>query len=259
MAPTLVPRLTTLLGVSPEVIQQYCKTQRRLIFRVARKKARLGLEVERSRARLMTLNAEATFPSTEEVEVPKTDENEIYAQWRKASDEERKELLGRLFGEVRKHVEAVMWLTIHEAHKELTHDIATVVIESLAKFEGKSKFSTRVQKLIMNQCYQYLRQKGIQKKRCYVSESPEYDINLRDARAEAAFVRVEEGVDAKPLERLINTLPKKDYVLLQCKLEGMTIAEAAKDLGDSEDAAESRWRRLKGRLRKQIQESPDGK
>jgi len=111
----------------------------------------------------------------------------------------------------------------------------------------------------------YLRQVMDEREQLYhpiyqPDENPEDDINLRDAKADAAFVRVEKSADyLEPLEHLFKTLSKKDYLLLDSFLDGMTMAEIAEKLGDTEDATESRWRRLKTRLGEKIRENRDGK
>jgi RNA polymerase sigma factor (sigma-70 family) len=186
-------------------------------------------------------------------------EDELYSQWRDASDEEKPKLKQQLFNEVMRHARNVIWGKIPETDQNLARDIASVVIEQLGEFRAASKFSTWAHRIILNRCNLYLRQKVVDRNRFYVSEEPEEDIILKDPKAEAAFEAVDLGIDFETVERFVKTLPKKDHVLFECVRDRMTMAEAAERLGDSEDATESRWRRLKARLMKKVRGKGDGK
>jgi RNA polymerase sigma factor (sigma-70 family) len=240
MAHFNIHRLSKALGLSAEAIQAYCKIQT----------PRDIVPVAQRRAKLATIKDHPV--QANEVEIPKTDENEVYAQWRDASPEEKEVFERELFGNVHRHARAVIFQTIHQANKDLAHDITSTVITQLADFKGKSKFSTWVHRIILNHCYDYIRRTTVERERFYASENPQDDIRLKDDKAEGAFYRVDQALDLEPLKRLIEELPNKDYVLLDCRLDGLTIQEAATKLGDSEDAVESRWRRVRSRLRKKI-------
>jgi RNA polymerase sigma factor (sigma-70 family) len=266
-------RIAELLGLPVEVIQAYGKPRTRGAFR---RVGKLGTVIDTGgpSSRLMTLKGtepQPAFVGVEEVEPSKTGEDELYAQWCKASEEQKPDLEEKLFKKVLKHARAVMWPKIPDGDENLARHIASVVIEHLAEFRGESKFSTWVHSVILNQCNLYLRKKVKDENRFCAFENPEVDtnleddntpednINLRDPRAEAAFDRVEEALDFEPLERLLKELPTKQRFLLDCVLDDMTMAEAAKKLGIKEDAAESSWRRLRGGLRKKMLGKPDGK
>jgi RNA polymerase sigma factor (sigma-70 family) len=256
MALPNIDRLSKVLDLPVKTIRDYCNRHKSITFTVARKRARRSY-LKEPRARLMTLKD--VLPPPEEVAEPKTDENERYEQWRDSPEEQKKELAGQLYGSVLRHAKAVIWLTIHEVQDNLASELAATVIMQLPRFKGEAKFSTWVHRIILNHCYQLIRQRKVAKKRFYVSEDLEDDINLKDSKAEAAFEGVEKALDSGRLEHLIRALPKKDYVLLHCRLDEMTMAETALKLGDSEDAVESRWRRLKTRLKKKISREADGK
>jgi RNA polymerase sigma factor (sigma-70 family) len=258
---TLAEKLAELLGLPVEFILAYGRPKTSVAFRRVRKPG-VVIDTGGPSSRLMTLKDTEPQPAPIEAEKTtptKTDENHLYAQWRDAPAEEKPELKEQLFNEVLKRARNVMWRKIPEADKNFARDIASVVIEQLAQFEGKSEFSTWVHRIILNHCNLYLRKNVQDKNRLYVSVNPEKDIKLKDPRAEAAFDRVDGALDAEPLEQLVETLPKKDGVLLDCMLDGITMVEAAEKLGVTEDAAESRWRRLKIRLRKKIRGETDGK
>lgn len=254
-----VTRMAELLELPVEVILAHCEPRRDATFRPVREEIGGVIEAEPQPARLMTLKAVADVPPAEEVAPSKTDENDLYTQWREASDAAKAELETQLFSALQRHATAVMWKKIPEADKNLARDIASVVMKQLAEFKGESKFSTWVHRIVLNRCNMYLREKEVAKGRFYVSKNPDYDPKLRDPKAKAAFDRVEEAIDLEPLNLWVEKLPKKDYVLLDCMADEMTMAEAAEKLGVSEDAAESHWRRLKARLKKKLLAKADGK
>jgi RNA polymerase sigma-70 factor (ECF subfamily) len=261
MAPTnLVERLAELLGLPIEVIRAYGKPQEQAVSQAAPKAVGTVSEAEPP-YRYATLKAQPSVPPAEQKAPSKKQEsklfeqeNELYAQWHDAPAEERPKFEKRLFRVVVRHARNVMWGKIPEADESLARDIAAVVIKQLATFGEESKFSTWVHRIILNHCNLYLRRVMRERERFYQA-----DENLEDPRAEAAFDRVEEGVDLEPLERLLKELPSEDYVLLDCRLDGMTMAKAAEKLGISENAAESRYRRLEARLQKEMRGSPGGK
>ena len=224
--------------------------------------ARIASEAEPPTYHYATLKEQAGAPAAElEIGAPRSDENELYAQWRDAPDMEKPRFEKPLFDRLLHHARAVIWLKTYERDPEwenLASDIASAAIKnlSLERFKEGSKFSTYVEGIARNKINEELERRITKRETTYVSANPEDDITLKDDKAEAAFDKVEKDAD---LERLVKELRGKDYVLLQCKLDGMTTAEAAERLGDSEDAAESRWRRLVAHLIEKIQENPNGK
>jgi RNA polymerase sigma-70 factor (ECF subfamily) len=239
MAPSLVERLAELLGLPIEVIQAYGKPQKDVLYPAAWNITGTASEVEPP-VRYATSKA---VPEAEEVASPKTDENELYAKLRDASDAEKPELEGKLFSALIKHAEAVMWRKIPEADKRLARDIASAVMEHLAEFKGESKFSTWTHSIILNHCYQYLREKDKNRDRYYASENPEDDINLQDTRTEAAFAKVVQAVDLELIDRLAKELPPEEYCVWECWRDGMTMKAIAEKLGISEDKVENSLRR----------------
>jgi RNA polymerase sigma factor (sigma-70 family) len=253
--PDIAERLAKILHLPVGVVRGYGKPRTWVAARRVRK-SRLALEKQRVPATIKDGGETGAVAPHKEYK----EEDELYERWRLAPIDEKPEIEKQQFGVVLKHAKKVIRQMVPEADDHLAREIASQVIERLAKFRQESKFSTWSHKIILNQSNLYLRRRIPERERFYVSPGkPEEDINLADPRAEAAFDRVEEALDLQPVERLTRTLPKKDYVLLQCILAEMTMAEAAKKLGDSEDAAESRWRRLKTRLKKKLRGKSDGK
>jgi RNA polymerase sigma factor CnrH len=259
----LAARLAEVLELPIEVIQAYEKPLKPASYRATQKIVCKVSDTERP-AHYATLKAVADIPAAEKVASSKTDENELYAQWRDAAVEKKPELEKKLFNKLVDHSNGVIWQMMHERDPELealARDIASDAVKnlSLGRFSERSKFSTYVQGIAKNKINEEMERRIVRRNRFYVSKNPEEDIELADSNAKDAFERVEEGLDLAPLERLVQALPKKDHVLLDCVLNGMTMTEAAEKLGDTEDAAESRLRRLKTRLKKKIREKGDGK
>jgi RNA polymerase sigma factor (sigma-70 family) len=253
-SPDIAERLAELLHLPVEVVRDYGKPR---TWVAARRVRKIGRAVEKQRPpATMKDSGERVTPSVAPYKEYK-EEDDLYQKWRDAPVDEKPDLEKQQFKVVKKHAKAVIWEMAPEANEGLADEIASQVIERLPKFRQEAKFSTWSHRIMINQCNLYLRRTIPEKDRFYMSPGkPEDDIKLADPRAKAAFDRAEGAID---YERLVGTLPRKDYVLLQCRLAGMTVAEAAKKLGDLEDAAESRWRRLKARLKKELRGKSDGK
>ncbi|MGB9205796.1 MAG: hypothetical protein WCB94_17710 [Terriglobales bacterium] len=144
-SPNLAERLAKLLDLPIEVIQAYCKPQMPVSFRVDREIVGTVSDVEPP-YRLNTLKADAVAPPAEvepparyatlkeygevpEAEVAPPDENELYAQWLDAPEAENPELGKKLFNELIKHAERVMWRIIPDADKGLARDIVPPQLE----------------------------------------------------------------------------------------------------------------------------------
>jgi len=241
----LAERLAELLGLPIEVIQAYGKPEKHVSLKEVGTVSEL-----KPRPRYATLKEQPSAPSAEQRAPSKKQEsalfkkeNELYAQWHEASAEERPQFERRLFRVVVRHARNVMWGKIPEADENLARDIASVVMAQLAEFEGASKFSTWVHRIILNHCNLYLRKEVKDRNRFYVSENPEYDIKLKDPRAEAAFANVVQAVDLERLDRLAKGLSPEDYCVWECWRDGMTMKATAEKLGISEDSAENSLRR----------------
>src|SRR5215471_14335264 len=88
------------------------------------------------------------------------DENELFAEWQKASPEAKPDIETKLAAAVQRHAQAIFQQTIDEPQlDDLVLFIVTAVITQLSKFRGDSKFSTWVQAISKRKANEYLRTK----------------------------------------------------------------------------------------------------
>jgi RNA polymerase sigma factor (sigma-70 family) len=181
-----------------------------------------------------------------------SDENELYEEWRAATD--RRDVEKRLYSAVSRHATAVVLEKFPEGHRELAHDIASAVIGRLGRFRRQSKFSTWVHEIAVRKTIEALR-KLARRKRVF----DETKVVVADAGEKAEQegggpyeVRNQVSAVTQPdldspiaLDQLRSHLPEKDAALVIYKREGLTSAEIAAKLGTSQGAVESRWERLK--------------
>src|ERR1700730_18207648 len=134
-------QIAELLGLPVGVIRAYGKPRTRGAFRRVRKRGTV-IDAGQPSSRLMTVKDTEPQPASvgvEEVAPSKTGEDELYAQWRKASGEQKPDLEEKLFKEVLKHDTAVIWQKLGESNNDLAHDIASDPIKNLGKFTEQSK------------------------------------------------------------------------------------------------------------------------
>jgi hypothetical protein len=99
---------------------------------------RLVVELLNSLTTLKGTERKPAFVGVEEVAPSKTDENELYARWRDASDAEKPELEKKQFNEVLKHDTAVIWEKLGESDRDLAQDIASGTIEILGPSSSRN-------------------------------------------------------------------------------------------------------------------------
>jgi RNA polymerase sigma factor (sigma-70 family) len=246
-----VARIAELLGLPVEVIRAYGKPRTGGAFgRVGKLGTVIGAGQPSSR--LITLKG--TEPPS------KTGEDELYAQWCKASEKQKPDLEEKLFKEVLKHDTAVIWQKLGESNNDLAHDIASDTIKNLGKFREQSKFSTWVQGIANNQIKQELRRRK-RSRRVFDEYSDVFEHvgdekELTDPKASAAVLEME---DRRVREGLRKQLSAEEYVLLECMCERVSTAGIAERLKITDDAVESRCRRLKKKLQKIYSTRRNGK
>jgi len=175
------------------------------------------------------------------------DENELYEQWRSASEGERWEVEGKLFQRVLSHMCAVVCETLHEWNPDVVQDAALAVWRGLSRFRRESTFSTWVHSIAKHKTYAEIRRR-VRRRRVFdeckvVVANPAEDeeerdhevcpINLPDLEGPMAFVE------------LCKELPQDDASLVEYKREGMSADEIAAKMGIGQEAVDSRWARLK--------------
>ena len=241
-----VARIAELLGLPVEVILAYGKPRTRGAFRRVRK---LGTVIDTGQpsSRLMTVKDTEPQPASvgvEEVVPAKTGEDELYAQWCKASEEQKPDLEEKLFKEVLKHDTAVIWQKLGESNNDLAHDIASDTIKNLGKFRDQSKFSTWVQGIAKKRILYELRTRV--RRRKVFDEKADYEKELGKRKLAASG-----DIEARILlEEIRKGLTSKEGLLLDAMVEGLKTAEIAEKFRISEDAAESRQRLLRKKLKK---------
>jgi RNA polymerase sigma factor (sigma-70 family) len=243
-------RLSDLLGLPTDVIRAYVRPRASALG--SRPQGNRRHESQRKpRSSLRTIRGTTDSFSTEEIKTSSAEkrENELYERWSAALDEQRPDLERQLFKAVLRHAEAVIWLKLPERNGNLANSVASDTIKnlSLGKFQKRSKFSTWVQGIAKNKIKEKLKKRKTANRRFSAFDDENPEDTFEDPSQRAAFGKAEKRLF---LDNLRKGLRPKDQILLDCKLEELTSAECAARLGLSENAAESQWRRLRGRLRK---------
>jgi RNA polymerase sigma-70 factor (ECF subfamily) len=179
-------------------------------------------------------------------------ENDLYQRWLESGDNDKTEILETLFKLVLKQAKAVVRLKVPEAPPNLAREIASEVIQRLPEFRQESLFSTWAHRIAINKANLEIRRKVEMRGRFVKYEECEQDADLA----------VENAADILDREILLDQIKRElnpvDSALIDYKLDGLSTKAAAERLGVSEDAAESRLRRLMNDLKKTFTR-PDGK
>jgi len=239
--------LAKFLGVSVQALETFGRNLRR-----RRRPARFAFRRKGWTKHVFTAQ-KAPQPAaqllTVAVDTATLDENALYADWQKASDEEKSRLEFPLYSAIREHAKSLILKSLGKDDPDLEHEIGVAAISGLSNFLGKSKFSTWVQRIALNKINQELRTR--ERHRKVFAES--------DDAHEPISNDTQEHLDEQfRLAALTKGLTSDELTLLDGELHGMSRREVAETLGITVNAAESRWRRLKDKLRKKS-ESLDGK
>ena len=135
--------------------------------------------------------------------------------------------------------------------EDLSHEIAKAAL-NVDRFKEESRFSTWVQAIASRKCWEELRRRT--RRRAVFDAWPEPDdedddFQIADDRAEENFARVDVTVS---VEQLAEDLNPEEEQLLMMVLDGLDQNVIAARLGITPHAAESRRRRLRGKLRKKL-------
>lgn len=183
-------------------------------------------------------------------------QNELYKQWHDANEGDKPLVAEALFEEVQKHARNIVWKKIPElAYSNLSREMASVVIEKLGKFRGRGKagrpvqFTTWAHRIILNLANLELRKRVKNRERFveYDPENPDPDL-VKYGVADA----IEQMENRMVVERMKKELPGEECGLLECMLGDMTAGKIAEKFGIPEDNVESRWRRLKQKLKEKF-------
>ena len=188
------------------------------------------------------------------------DENQLYEEWSAATD--RREIEERLYRAVSRHAAAVVFSKFPEAYQDLIPNIAAAVMGQLGEFRGESKFSTWVHSIALNKTNEALRSQGDREK---VFDDTKVIVSAPRERTEEHSVS--EGGESLPsgaevyavshpdfdspmlLEEICRQLTEEEASLIGYKGEGLTSEEIGAKLGIGREALDSRWARLKKKLR----------
>lgn len=180
-------------------------------------------------------------------------ENRLYKQWRQSDPADRVDVEAKLFAAVKRHAQAVLWEKLGEAPDELVDKTAEAAITQLAKFKQKSKFSTWVQGIAQRKAKQYIRGKVRERKvfdeyTVVVESDSEDALDRRDGEITPSVTSQVESEIA--LSQFRQSLPSEDATLLELKERGLESTEIAEAMGTTVEAVDSRWARLKRRVKK---------
>jgi RNA polymerase sigma factor (sigma-70 family) len=186
-------------------------------------------------------------------EVAEQEENELYAKWLETAPANRGDVEAKLYVAVKKHAKAVLWKTLNESDHDLEETVTVAAMTQMRKFRQDCKFSTWVEEIARRKVKQHLRGK-IRARKVFdeyiavvESESDDDDSGPRVGEITASVLPQLDGEIA--VRELHERLSKEDCTLLRYKQEGRTSKEIAEAMGTTVEAVDSRWARLKPRVK----------
>lgn len=133
--------------------------------------------------------------------------------------------------------------------QDATQDIFLKIFLNLAKFGGKSKFSTWVYSITYNYCIDLIR-KGKKEKNIF-SEDIENAPDLAEEVPDSALLEIE----VKKLKVILEKIPVGDKAVLLMKYQDdMSIKEISESLDKSESAIKMKIKRAKHKVQKVYKE-----
>lgn len=129
--------------------------------------------------------------------------------------------------------------------QDATQEIFTKIFLNLARFSGKSKFSTWVYSISYNYCIDYIRRKKKQKN--LFSDEMEKAPDIIDEVPDEELLEME----VYQLRTVLNHLPQGDKAILLMKYQDdMSIREIAGTLSKTESAVKMKIKRAKAKAKK---------
>jgi RNA polymerase sigma factor (sigma-70 family) len=151
----------------------------------------------------------------------------------KASSDKRDEFYKTLYD----HAQRLVGMASGECLPEVANEAITRVFKHLAKFNGKSRFSTWFTRIVLNCLNDHMTARA--KKR----EVPMSEL------AEAGNAREEPvSVESLDLSSFAGELDPEDRQFLQWKISGETETYISKQTGLSLAGVRSKWHRMRGKL-----------
>lgn len=176
-------------------------------------------------------------------------ENALYQEWKNASEEQRAEVLPKLLNAVRVHAKAVVFEELAENNRELVETIVGEVGRCLPTFRGKAKFGSWVHKIALNHVFGEMRNRI--RRRAVFNEGVEVDDEMPQVNPTDPDSRIY-------VEQLADGLSEEEQLIYWAKYQGYTSRDIAEQLDKSEDAVESQWRRITGKIRERDGERRNG-
>jgi RNA polymerase sigma factor (sigma-70 family) len=170
-----------------------------------------------------------------------SDENEVFEHWRSSTGKEKDEFQKLLVKLLSKHAHAVCWNKIPDLqndHGWICNEAVYRALRHHGNFKGRSKFSTWFHRIVFNICNNALKAK--QKK----GEEVEVDDSLGDGSR-----GWRSAVDKIFMDQVKKMGSREDQEILRLLAAGYTKIEIGKRLGINAGLVQTRWNRLKERLR----------
>lgn len=131
--------------------------------------------------------------------------------------------------------------------QDMVHDIFLKVYMKLAKFEGRSRFSTWLYAISYNYCVEYYRKA---KKSRTVDIDETYNLGEDDDFTEQELF----SLRAEQLKRALENIPPEDKMILLMKYQDdMSIKELSVNLDISESAVKMRLKRARQKVKVMIE------
>jgi RNA polymerase sigma factor (sigma-70 family) len=170
-------------------------------------------------------------------------EDGLYQKWRDALGAEQKTLESLLFEAVERHVRIAVWQRLHESNPDVTQEIFSAVNRNMLRFKGESKFSTWVNAIAKYKVAEEIRRRRRHRK--LFNDS----VDVFDKFNEDLWQYQPDFTDGIAIDELAKGLSGDEQLILWGKRDQFTDKEIGERLDMTEDAVESKWRRLKKRMR----------
>jgi RNA polymerase sigma factor (sigma-70 family) len=179
------------------------------------------------------------------------EENDLYAKWLETDPAERGDVEAKLYSAVTRHGQAVLWKKLGEAPPDLVEAVAAAVMTGLREFRRECQFSTWVHEIAERKAKEYIRGRVRARKvfdeKVAVVESFSDDDEPRVGEIIPSMSPQLEGEIA--VKELFASLSDEDAALLRYKEAGLKSKEIAEVTGTTVEAVDSRWARLKPKLK----------
>ena len=147
--------------------------------------------------------------------------------------------LDLLLGALTRQARAVIWQTIRQRRPDIENECLMRAVRGLAHFRGDSKLSTWFHRIVVNRC-----------KTTVLKEARRKEVALEEAQKEQAI-----GTYYQASIAIGTKLKQHERDLLQMKQEDWDDTQICEKLNITHSTLRSRWRRLRIKIQKLLQES----